>query len=190
MKAECSASSPQQSFVQEFASVIKVHSAEDNSTEVQDKQPTSTSTSVKHGTTTTQGQTNQPLVDSPTHSSESTSDSADTSDITAVTAATSDSSQSTSSESNETSETSDSSDSSDETSQSTESNASDSTELNQLKACVNGTQSCESEEDFFQEIGDDAHFSVDNLMVPDEEERELFLRRWWHVHLCVCHCEL
>ncbi|KAG8014772.1 hypothetical protein GBF38_003401, partial [Nibea albiflora] len=162
------------SFVREFASVIKVHSAEDNSTEVQDKQPTSTSTSFKQSTTTTQGQTNQLLVDNPTDSSDTTSDSADTSDITAVTAATSDSSESASSESNETSETSDSSD---ESSKSTESNASDSTELNQLNACVNGTQSCESEEDFFQEIGDDAHFSVDNLMVPEEDERELILRR-------------
>ncbi|XP_040892398.1 secretory calcium-binding phosphoprotein 1 [Toxotes jaculatrix] len=178
------------SWVQVFPSVVKVHSTEDNSsTEVQgqteqlsieltEKLPTHTSTSTifKQQTGNTQGQANLPLVENPTDSSDTTSDSADTSDITGVTAATSDSSESSSSESNETNEASDSSDDSKSTE---DSNASDSTELEQIKTkdCVNGTQSCESEEYFFQDIGDDAHHSVDNLMMPDEEERELSLRR-------------
>ena len=91
------------------------------------------------------------------------------------------SSESTSSESNQTNETSEESDSSSEESKSLEdSNASDSDELQQIKApdCVKGTQSCESEEYFFQDIGDDAQYSVDNLMMPEEAERELRLRRW------------
>uniref|UniRef100_G3Q190 Secretory calcium-binding phosphoprotein 1 n=1 Tax=Gasterosteus aculeatus TaxID=69293 RepID=G3Q190_GASAC len=95
---------------------------------------------------------------------------------------TNDSSESTSSESNETSETSETSDSSDSSDSSTsveESEASDDALLGQLetKDCVNGTQSCESEEYLFQDIGDDAHYSVDSLMVPDEDEREFSLRR-------------
>lgn len=99
-----------------------------------------------------------------------------TSDSTETTAATSDSNASSSSESIESKESSESSDASMSTE---DSNASDSTELERLKVtdCVNGTQSCESEEDFFQTIGDDAHFSVDNLSVPDEDEKELMLRR-------------
>lgn len=173
-----------------FASVVKVQSAEDNSsTEVQgqtehlskeltEEPPahTSTSTTLQQKTNSTQGQTNLQLVESPTDSSDTTSDSADTSDITGVAAAPSNSSESSSSESNETSENSDSSDAS---KSAEDSNASDSAELEQFKAkdCVNGTQSCESEEYFFQDIGDDAHYSVDNLMVPDEDERELSLRR-------------
>ncbi|XP_044045151.1 secretory calcium-binding phosphoprotein 1 [Siniperca chuatsi] len=177
------------SWVRVFASVIKVLSAEDNSsTEVKGqsdhltaKQPTHTSTSdtFRQRTNTTQGHTNLPLVENPTHSSDTTSDSADTSDITGVTAVTSNSSESTSSESNETNESSENSDSSDASKSSEESNASDSSELEQVKTqdCVNGTQSCESEEYIFQDIGDDAHSSVDNLMVPDEDERELSLRR-------------
>ncbi|XP_070768673.1 secretory calcium-binding phosphoprotein 1 [Enoplosus armatus] len=149
------------SWVQVFSRVTKVLSAEDNSsTEVKgqsdhltEKQPTHTST-FKQRANTTQGDTNLLLVENPTDSSDTTSDSADTSDNTAVT---SDSSESTSKESN----------------------ASDSSELEQIKTqdCVNGTQSCESEEYFFQNIGDDAHYSVDNLMVPDDDERELSLRR-------------
>ncbi|XP_032388052.1 secretory calcium-binding phosphoprotein 1 [Etheostoma spectabile] len=160
-----------------FASVVKVLSAEDNSsTEVKgqsdhltEKQPTDTSTSptFRQGTNT-----NLPLVENPT-------DSADTSEIVDVTA--SDSSESTSSEStsSESNKTSESSDSSDASMSAEDSNTSDSTELKQIKTqdCVNGTQSCESEEDLFQDIGDDAHYSVDNLMVPDEDERELSLRR-------------
>lgn len=178
-----SAYSPHQSWVREFASVIKVLSAEDNSsTEVKgqsdqltEKQP-STSTTFRQRTDTAQGDTNLLLVENPSDSSDTTSDSADTGDITGVTAAASDSSESASSESNETSEASDSSDAS---KSAEDSNASDSSELEQIKApdCVNGTQSCESEEYFFQDIGDDAHYSVDNLMVPDEDERELSLRR-------------
>lgn len=161
-----------------FASVIKILSAEDNSsTEVKgqsehltENQPTHTSAN------TAQSHSNQPLVENQSDSSDTTSDSADTSDITGITAATSDSSESTSSESDETSEASDSSDAS---KSAEDSNASNSSELKQLNAkdCVNGTQSCESEEYFFQEIGDDAHYSVDNLMVPDEDDREFSLRR-------------
>ncbi|XP_069570192.1 secretory calcium-binding phosphoprotein 1 [Brachyistius frenatus] len=152
------------SWVRVFASAVKALSAEDNSSaeasnELTDKQ-TSTSTD------TAQSNTN---LQNPTDSSDSTSDSADTSEITADT---SESSESTSSESLENSDSSDASKSSED------SNASDSTEL-EVKAadCVNGTESCESEEYFFQNIGDDGHFSVDNLMVPDEDERELNLRR-------------
>lgn len=95
------------------------------------------------------------LMDSPTN----------TSDVTDVTATSSDSSESSSIESDETSETSE---------------ASDSGELKQMKIqdCVNGTQSCESSEEyFFQDIGDDGHVSVDHLMVPDDDDRELSLRR-------------
>lgn len=168
-----------------FASVVKVLSAEDdNSTEVKGqsdlskelpgKQPALTA--FKQGTKTLQGHTNLQQVESPTDSSDTTSESADTSDNTTVTATTSDSSESNSSESDETSEASDTSDESKSTE---DSDASDSAELAQIKTkdCVNGTQSCESEEHFFQNIGDDAHYSVDNLMAPDEDERELSLRR-------------
>ena len=155
-----------------FASVIGGLSAEDNSSSTEvtgqsdhltEKQPT--------GTTLKQGaDTNLQLVQTPTDSSDTTSESADTSE-SAV------SSESTSSESNETNETSEASDSASESVE--DSNASDSSELQQITThdCVNGTQSCESEESFFQNIGDDAHYSVDNLMVPDEDERELSLRR-------------
>ncbi|KAL3067093.1 hypothetical protein OYC64_016942 [Pagothenia borchgrevinki] len=147
------------SWVQQFASVIKDLSAEDNSSmeikaqpdHLTEKQPTLTSTS-----------TNNTESSSESTSSESTS------------------SESTSSESNQTNETSEESDSSSEESKSLEdSNASDSDELQQIKApdCVKGTQSCESEEYFFQDIGDDAQYSVDNLMMPEEAERELRLRR-------------
>ncbi|XP_023274212.1 dentin sialophosphoprotein-like [Seriola lalandi dorsalis] len=175
------------SWVRVFASVTKVLSAEDNSStevegqtdhlskELTEKQPnqTSTSTIFKQKTNTTQSQTNLLLVENNTDSSDTTSDSADTSEMTGVT---SDSSESTSSESNESSDSSDSSDASKSTE---DSNASDSTELHQIKTedCVNGTQSCESEEYFFQAVGDDANYSVDNLMMPDEDERELSLRR-------------
>ncbi|XP_058496619.1 secretory calcium-binding phosphoprotein 1 isoform X2 [Solea solea] len=107
----------------------------------------------------------------PSDSSESSS-----SETTGATAAPSDSKDSTSSESSESSDTSDSSD----TSKSTEdSDASDSAEVEHIttKDCVNGTQSCESEEYVFQDIGDDGHHALDNLMVPDDDERELSLRR-------------
>ncbi|XP_010766483.1 secretory calcium-binding phosphoprotein 1 [Notothenia coriiceps] len=142
------------SWVQQFASVIKDLSAEENSSmevkaqpdHLTEKQPTLTSTS--------------------TNNTESSSEST--------------SSESTSSESDQTNETSEESDSSSEESKSLEdSNAIDSDELQQIKApdCVKGTQSCESEEYFFQDIGDDAQYSVDNLMMPEEAERELRLRR-------------
>lgn len=82
-----------------------------------------------------------------------------------------------SSESSETSETSDSS----ESSESTESDDSDSDQKQQLnpKDCQRGVDidaDCDSEEYFFQDIGDDAHYPVDNLMMP-EEVHELHLRR-------------
>ncbi|XP_026215717.1 secretory calcium-binding phosphoprotein 1 isoform X2 [Anabas testudineus] len=161
-----------------YASVANVLSAEDNSsTEVKGQSDLSkepVSPTFKQKATTLEGQTNLQLVETPTDSSDTTSESADSTDI--ITPTTSDSSDSTSSESNETSETSDDSKSTED------SNASDSSELVQLQTndCVNGTQSCESDEHFFQNVGDDAHHSVDsvdNLMVPDEEERELSLRR-------------
>lgn len=172
-----SAYSLRQSWVRVFASVIKALSAEDNSStevpggqsdQLPEKRPTQTSTASN-------GDRNLQLVDKPADSSDTTSESADTGEVTAVTAATSDSSESNSSESNETSETSDSSDASESAE---DSNASDSMEQLKTPGCVNGTESCESEEYFFQDIGDDGHHhSVDNLMVPDEDERELFLRR-------------
>ncbi|KAF3852052.1 hypothetical protein F7725_005407 [Dissostichus mawsoni] len=156
------------SWVQQFASVIKDMSAEDNSSmevkaqpdHLTEKQPTLSKSKSK---STSTNNTNLLLGENPTESSsESTS------------------SESTSSESDQTNETSEESDSSSEESKSLEdSNASDSNELQQIKApdCVKGTQSCESEEYFFQDIGDDAQYSVDNLMMPEEAERELRLRR-------------
>ncbi|XP_041640039.1 secretory calcium-binding phosphoprotein 1 [Cheilinus undulatus] len=158
--------------VQVFASVLKVLSAEDNSsTEV--KSLSTEVTEKQQKTNLAQGHTDLQLVDSTSDSSDSTSESADTSDSTEETAATSDSSES--KESNETNETSEDSDSASRSEE--DSNASDSAELEQVKDCVNGTQSCESEEYFFSDIGDDAHYSVDNLMVPDDGEREFMLRR-------------
>ncbi|XP_015799164.1 secretory calcium-binding phosphoprotein 1 isoform X1 [Nothobranchius furzeri] len=168
-----------QSWVRVFPGLVKTLSAEDNSsstevkgqpeylnTKLADKQPTRTSTKKAPS------HTKQPLLDTTTtDSSDTTSDSTDTSDITA---ATSNSSESISHESPESEENS-----SESVSRSTEdSNASDSSELQQIKTsdCVNGTQSCESEEHLFQSIGDDAHFSVNHLMVPDDEG-ELRLRR-------------
>lgn len=168
-----------------FASVIKVLSSEDNSTEVKGQstelagnQPTLTSASgsFKHRNNIAQGHVNLQPVEATTDSSDST----DASDATDETVATSDSSESTisqSTESSESNETSEDSDSSDASKSAEDSNASDSAELTQMKDCVNGTQSCESDEYFFQDIGDDAHYSVDNLMVPDDDERELILRR-------------
>ncbi|KAM4584808.1 secretory calcium-binding phosphoprotein 1 [Odontesthes bonariensis] len=167
-----------QSWVRVFASVVKVLSAEDNtSTEVKGhsdylsneltiNQPSHTSTSTK----AVPSHANLPLLNNPTDSSDTASDSADISDSTDATAATSDSSESTSSESQESNSSSESTEASDD---------SESSELKQVRAkdCVNGTQSCESEEYFLQSIGDDAHFSVDHLMVPDEDDRELRLRR-------------
>uniref|UniRef100_A0A667WIQ7 Uncharacterized protein n=2 Tax=Myripristis murdjan TaxID=586833 RepID=A0A667WIQ7_9TELE len=182
-----------QNWVQLFSHAIQVLSAEDNSsTEVKGHsehpgsktQPThtSTGTAFKWRVNTAHNGTMSVLVEAHADSSDSsdtsdTSDSTDTSDLTGVTDTASESSESTSLESNETSETSDSSDSS----QSSESNASDSADVEQLTAkdCLHGADStgCESEEHFFQGIGDDAHPSVDQLMVPDEAERELSLRR-------------
>nr|XP_019955834.1 PREDICTED: osteocalcin 2-like [Paralichthys olivaceus] len=157
------------SWVQVY-NVMQDLSDEDNSsTEVKGQgeqlstqQPTHTSTIFKQEVNTTQ--LNQPLVDSPTSSSESTENSEATAAPSAST------SESSSSESNETSESSESTE---------DSTASDSAEVQKMKAsdCVNGTQSCESEEYFFHDIGDDAHHGVDNLMVPDDDERELTLRR-------------
>lgn len=152
------------SWVRVFADVVKVQS-----TEVKG-QPESQSNELMKTKSI-----NLQLQENPTDSSDTASNSADTSDSTDATATTSDSSESTSEESNESNDTSENS--SDASKSSEESNASNSSELQQIKDCVNGTQSCESEEHFFQNIGDDAHFSVDNLMVPDEDERQLSLRR-------------
>ncbi|XP_067107049.1 secretory calcium-binding phosphoprotein 1 [Osmerus mordax] len=81
-----------------------------------------------------------------------------------------------SSESSETSEASDSSD----TSESTESETSDSADTQQMETrdCRGGVDStaCDSDEYVFQDIGDDAHYPVEHLMMP-EEVHELHLRR-------------
>ncbi|KAI4832645.1 hypothetical protein KUCAC02_015607 [Chaenocephalus aceratus] len=161
------------SWVQRFASVIKDLSAEDNSRmeiraqpdHLTEKQPTLTSSRES----TSHESTSRESTSSESTSSESTSRESTSRESTT--------SESTSSESDQTNETSEESDSSSEESKSLEdSNASDSDELQQIKApdCVKGTQSCEY---FFQDIGDDAQYSVDNLMMPEEAERELHLRR-------------
>lgn len=175
------------SWVGVFATVVQDNSVEDNSTEVKG-QPEILSKAVEK-------QTMEPptakafkhssnaklaLVHKATGGGESSSESAESSHTLLMTA-TVDSSQSVSSESNETSSESEASDSASESAQSSESSEedssdSDSAELSPVTRCVNGTQSCESEEYFFQDIGDDANYSVDNLMVPDEDERELSLR--------------
>ncbi|XP_071382386.1 secretory calcium-binding phosphoprotein 1 [Centroberyx affinis] len=175
-------------WIRVFASVVRVLSAEDNSsTEVKgqsdhlgNKQTQashpSTGTAFRWRASTAQGNTNLTLV-------ESNTDSSDTSDSAGITDATSESSDSTSSESDETSENSDSSrESSRESSESAEeSDASDSADLEQVRAkdCAQGADStdCDSEEYFFQDIGDDAHHPVGHLMVPEEDDRELSLRR-------------
>ncbi|XP_024254173.1 secretory calcium-binding phosphoprotein 1 isoform X3 [Oncorhynchus tshawytscha] len=91
---------------------------------------------------------------------------------------TSDSSESSeSSESSDTSETSDSSNTSD----SKESDTSESEERHQSQAtdCQQGVHStaCDSEEYFIQDIGDDGQYPMDDLLMPEEEHRELSLRR-------------
>lgn len=80
---------------------------------------------------------------------------------------------------------------SDETSETSES--SESSEMGQAKSvdCVNSTESCESDEYFFQGIGDDGLYTLDNLMAPDESEREFQLRRWstsmnWTAQIRTC----
>ncbi|XP_034451300.1 secretory calcium-binding phosphoprotein 1 isoform X4 [Hippoglossus hippoglossus] len=104
-----------------------------------------------------------PTIDNQVDNPSSSSESSDTSEATAAPTT----SESSSSESSETSETSESTEDS------------DSAEVQQMKTsdCVNGTQSCESDEYLFHDIGDDAHYGVDNLMAPDDDERELTLRR-------------
>ncbi|XP_076585347.1 secretory calcium-binding phosphoprotein 1 [Chaetodon auriga] len=146
------------SWVRVFASVIKVQSAEDNSSSTEVKGQPDHLTNTSADTSDAQGRTDLLRLEDPTDSSDTTSDSADTSEL--PTAATS-------SESNETSETSETSDSS------------DSSEMQHIRGhdCVNGTQSCESEEYFFQDIGDDGQVSVDAAMVPEEDDREFSLRR-------------
>ncbi|XP_027872910.1 secretory calcium-binding phosphoprotein 1 isoform X1 [Xiphophorus couchianus] len=172
-----------QSWVRVFPSVIKEGSGEDNTStevtghpgllnnELSGKQPTHTKK--------VQIRTKQPLLEKSTDGSDTTSDSADASDSSDVSAASSDSTDSSSSESQESQETSDSNDSSTESKSTEDSNASDSAELEQVRAknCVNSTQSCESEEYFLQSIGDDAHSPSEHLLVPDEDDRELSLRR-------------
>lgn len=72
--------------------------------------------------------------------------------------------------------TTDSSESED-TSETSETSESSETGRGQVADCSNSTESCESDEYFFQGIGDDGLYTVDNLMAPDEGERELQLRR-------------
>ncbi|XP_007551865.1 dentin sialophosphoprotein-like isoform X1 [Poecilia formosa] len=173
-----------QSWVRVFPSIIEGASGEDNTStevtghpglldnELSGKRPTHT---MK-----VQIRTKQPLLGQSTDGSDTTSDSADASDSSDVSAAASDSTDSSSSsESQESQETSDSNDSSTASKSTEDSNASDSAELEQVRAknCVNSTQSCESEEYFLQSIGDDAHSPGEHLLVPDEDERELRLRR-------------
>lgn len=172
-----------QSWVRVFASAVKGASKEDNtstevkspsdflSNELSDKQPTYTKIVQSH--------TNHQQLEKPGDSSDTTSDSADTSDSSDDTVAASDSTDSTSSESQESQEPSDSNDSSAASKSTEDSNASDSAELEQVRAkdCLNSTQSCESEENLLQSIGDDPHSLQEHLMVPDEDDRELRLRR-------------
>lgn len=73
--------------------------------------------------------------------------------------------------------TDDSSESTSETSETSESSESNETGRINVADCVNATESCESDEYFFQGIGDDGLYAVDNLMAPDDGERELQLRR-------------
>ncbi|XP_007551873.1 PREDICTED: dentin sialophosphoprotein-like isoform X2 [Poecilia mexicana] len=172
------------SWVRVFPSIIEGASGEDNTStevtghpglldnELSGKRPTHTKK--------VQIRTKQPLLGQSTDGSDTTSDSADASDSSDVSAAASDSTDSSSSsESQESQETSDSNDSSTASKSTEDSNASDSAELEQVRAknCVNSTQSCESEEYFLQSIGDDAHSPGEHLLVPDEDERELRLRR-------------
>lgn len=70
-----------------------------------------------------------------------------------------------------------SSESSESTSETSESSESNETGRINVADCVNATESCESDEYFFQGIGDDGLHTVDNLMAPDDGERELQLRR-------------
>ncbi|XP_054897209.1 secretory calcium-binding phosphoprotein 1 isoform X2 [Poeciliopsis prolifica] len=170
------------SWVRVFPSVIKGASGEDNtSTEVTGLPGLlNNELSGKHPTHTKKVQihTKQPLLEKSTDGSDTASDSADASDSSDVSAAASDSADSSSSESQESQETSDSNDSSTASKSTEDSNASDSAELEQVRAinCVNSTQSCESEEYFLQSIGDDAHSEGEHLL-PDEDDRELRLRR-------------
>ncbi|KAJ0033739.1 hypothetical protein NQD34_000846 [Periophthalmus magnuspinnatus] len=172
------------SWVRVFATVVRDASTEDNSTEVKDQQilnKLAAQQPMITPTVKTLKQSNNPIVSllqKAQAASTSSSESAESTDNTAlIMAATADSSQSVSSESNETSSSSEASDSMQSSESDEDSNVSDSAELNQIINCVNGTQSCESEEYVFQDIGDDANYSVDNLMVLDKDDRELSLRR-------------
>lgn len=79
---------------------------------------------------------------------------------------------------NPTDETTSSSSESDSNETDETSESSESSEMGQIQTdCGNATESCESEEYFFQGIGDDGQFSVGNLLAPDESERELHLKR-------------
>lgn len=169
------------SWLRVFATVVRDNSVEDNSTEVKDQHEAlnnkvTEKQTIQPPTVKTLKQSSNAkvaLVQKATVQSDSSSESAESTDHTApVTLA--DSSQS--SESNETSSSSSEASDSAQSSQSSQ-DSSDSRELSPIKDCVNGTQSCESQEYFFQDIGDDANYSVDNLMVPDEDDRELSLRR-------------
>ncbi|XP_024145833.1 secretory calcium-binding phosphoprotein 1 isoform X2 [Oryzias melastigma] len=159
------------SWVKAFSSVGHVLSAEDNTSREVEGHLEDASKELTHISLTADSRANLPLLHKRIDGIDSSS-----SDSTDLAAASSNSTESNSSESQESDETSDSSDASES---SKESDESDSAESEQVKAkdCVNGTQSCESEEYFLQSVGDDAHFSVHGLMMPDEENRELSLRR-------------
>ncbi|CAL1601387.1 unnamed protein product [Knipowitschia caucasica] len=169
------------SFVQVYSTVAQNNSVEDNSTEV--KQPEllvklSEKQPISAPTAKTMKQKVLSLLESKTTGvSSSSSESAEIPRTTGLITVTADSSES--SESNETSSSSSESSESSHSSQSDENSNSSNTsaEVRNITQCVNGTQSCESEEYFFQDIGDDANYSFDNMMVPDEDERELSLRR-------------
>ncbi|XP_011474173.1 dentin sialophosphoprotein-like isoform X2 [Oryzias latipes] len=158
------------SWVRVFSSVGHVSSTEDNTSREVEGHSEGVSKELTHISVTAGSRANLPLLEK---SIDSSSDSTD------LAAANSNSTESDSSESQESEETSDSSDASKSSKESDESDGSDSAESEQFKAkdCVNGTQSCESEEYFVQSVGDDAHFSVHGLMTPDEENMELRLRR-------------
>lgn len=180
-------------WIRVFASFVQVLSTDDKSsievrhqpnqvaTKETEKQlhhtPTTTAIAFGHTTATTQNTGGLSLEESLSKGldilgaqaiyseSNDSSESSDSSSLISSNADSSKSGENTSSESSESDESSDS----------------DSEEKQQRlsKDCLQGANStaCESEEYSFQEIGDDSHAPVDHLMVPDEEDRELRLRR-------------
>ncbi|XP_010862420.1 secretory calcium-binding phosphoprotein 1 [Esox lucius] len=120
---------------------------------------------------------NDSTVTSDTSDSSESSESSESKD----TSETSDCSSTSESKESDTSESNESDTSESEESNTSESNTSESEEKQPKRAtdCQNSVNStaCDSEEEyFFQDIGDDAH-PMDHLLMPDEEQRELSLRR-------------